>query len=198
VISTDEFRNYFFTLLGITEHLDLQERYLHHLDVRLNRKYMTSFASRERYLQNCEHKQCVIEMLANNYLNVILNFNYTAIAKYATYCKDYIYIGNYDIRTRVYMLLDQHMATNSDFKYVKRLFEFENDSIPKIAQLVIDNYIKNVNVYKRISCKKQCESIIYGSQECQNMINQCLSGCAHGEYDYTTIIINNIVNILVK
>lgn len=217
ICASEEFKNVLFALLGVEDQLDLQERYLHHVYNDMTRKFNITLSSIDRFIASNkseweDQNEDILKQIAQNYIEVFKLGRYKQIVKYVNGNATNIYISNPDVRKHIVAILNQMKecsdTTNGDptahearrhLLDVKCIFNFEENAVPTIAQILIDNYIEGKVSRNSIKkCKNECERIIYQNQDCLKTIQSGLGELANSYSDYINIIVNQIITILVS
>lgn len=198
ICMSEQFRSFYFALIGIQDDIHLQERYLSQIHQKMSRKLNVTMTYSEKMIERNSNKQVLFESIARNYLNILKTGKYKKVAKYINGEPTNIYISNPHVRKQLFRLIDDYKLEYPDFDVVC-IFEFEERTIPVIARIIIDNFIRNkVSTINRKKCKYQCEKLIYNNHECTKMIQHALGEYSSLSYDYMNIIINSIVTILLN
>lgn len=195
---SEDFRSFLFTILNIKDSIDLQERYLDMVFSKMARKFSITQTYSEKALLSYNKKEILINEIAKNYLNILKTGKYKKVAKYINGDSTNIYISNPEVRNKLSTFVDEYKLENPNFD-IKFIFEFEEKTIPVIARILIDNFIRNrVSTINRKKCKYQCEKIIYNNHECTKMIQYALGENSSLCYDYMNIIINCVVTQIIN
>ena len=181
VIKTDKFKSFLFYILDIENEIFLQERYLFFAQT-----FFISHTNKHINIINpCSEK--VITLLTKGYINVIQQFKYTHLVKYVNNDLTNIFISSSDVRKNI---------MNSFIDNFINLYDFENEHIVVLTNIIYNNYIKNQINKTGYIPKKRVESLIYNNDTCINVIKNSLKENVNLFDKYIKIIIQNIYALI--
>jgi len=175
IFNSLQFKKVLFTLLNIKDEIFLQERYLN-LIIRFYNKMLSS-----NILHFNPRVEC-LEQLISNYSSVITTFNYKNIVKYINNDQEDLFIYSKSVREGLKL---EHSSINF-------MYDFENDDLKKISNIIYENYIKmKISPKYKFVGRVHLENIIYQNEACITMIKNLLDMNENID-KYIKIIINYI------